>query len=150
MKKLFFALISILSISSVRAGLGETLDQCVARYGFRTGNSAADQITFVRDHITITVHFRGDRSIQEDFTPEHGSTISEAQGVEILRENSEGSAWEISGETPVATTYIRKDGRATAQKAKPNIIGDPGGNVKLTFTGAELIIKYTAAAAANR
>jgi hypothetical protein len=127
------------------ARLGETLDECKWRYGSPTGQLGADEITFYRGHVGIVVHLRGGRSIREDFAPEAGATLSANQIANLLSENSEGSVWEIAGETPTYTTHSRKDGRATAQVAKPNSQGD--GNIKLTATGAEVIVKYGAAAA---
>lgn len=147
----FLAVLFVVSAVSVaQARIGETLDECKARYDGPTGQLSHDEFTFKQGHITIIVHVRDGRSIQEDFAPERGGVLSETEIAEFLQANSEGSTWEITGETPTYSSYYRKDGRATAQKAKPNTSSDPGGNVKLTVTGAELIIKYTAAAAANR
>jgi hypothetical protein len=147
----FLAVLFVVSAVSVaQARIGETLDECKARYGGPTGQIALDQFTFNQGHITIIVHVRDGRSIQEDFAPEPGGVLSETQMAEFLQENSEGSTWEILSETPTYISYYRKDGRATAQKAKPNTSNEAGGNVKLTIKGAELIIKYTSAAAANR
>jgi hypothetical protein len=149
----FLATLFVVSAVSVaQARIGETLDECKARYEGPTGQLAADQFTFRRGHITISVHMRDGRSIQEDFAPESGRALSETEMADLLQENSEGSTWEILSETPTYISYFRKDKRATAQKAKPNTSAEvsTGGNVKLTVTGVELIIKYTYAAAANR
>lgn len=48
-------------------------------------------------------------------------------------------------ETLTYTTYLRKDRGATAQVAKPNTLSE--GNIKVTGTGAELIVRYTSDAA---
>jgi hypothetical protein len=148
----FLAMLFVVSALSIaQARIGETLDECKARYEGPTGQLASDQFTFRQGgHITIIVHVRDGRSIQEDFAPESGGVLSETEMAEFLQANSEGSTWEITSETPTYISYVRKDGRATAQKAKPNTSNVNGGNVKLTVTGAELIIKYSAAAAANR
>jgi hypothetical protein len=140
---LFIALIFLPGLLFAR--LGETLDQCKTRYS-AVGQLGADQFKFRQGHINIIVHVRNGRSIQEDFAPEGGGSLSESDFAELLQENSEGSSWEASGETATVISYSRKDGRATAQKAKPNASTTNGGNVKLTVTGAELIIKYTSAA----
>jgi hypothetical protein len=57
----------------------------------------------------------------------------------LLQENSAGSSWEKAGETSTQVSYIRKDGHASAQTAKLNEAGS--GRIKLTFNGAELIVK---------
>lgn len=132
----------IFTMVSAFARLGETPDQCAMRYGSSTGRSASDQLSYSRGHLLITVYFSKDRSIREDFAPESGGSLTEAQVVELLQENAEGSSWEVMGQSATATSYMRKDGRATAQRAKPNSQGN--GNVKLTFSGAELVIKYAA------
>jgi hypothetical protein len=147
----FLAVLFVVSAVSVaQARTGETLDECKARYEGPAGQVAPDQFIFKQSHVTIIVHLRDGRSIQEDFAPESGGVLSETEMAEFLQANSEGSTWEITSETPTYISYYRKDGRATAQKAKPNTSNVNGGNVKLTVTGAELIIRYTAAAAANR
>jgi hypothetical protein len=139
MHQRLFGLVVFFAIVPLQLGfgrLGDTSDECAAHYGSRTGNSGSDQATFNRDHLVITVRLRGDRSIQEDFAPESGDSISETQVAQILGENSEGSTWEIMGETPVATSYFRKDGRAQATVAKEG--------AQLTVGHARVIVKYTA------
>jgi hypothetical protein len=140
---LSFAL-TIASVCTLNARIGETLEQCKARYS-AVGQLGTDEFKFRQGHINIIVHVRNGRSIQEDFAAEGGTSLSESDFAELLQENSEGSTWEVNGETATIISYTRKDGRATAQKAKPNASTTNGGNVKLTITGAELIVKYTAA-----
>jgi hypothetical protein len=141
---LSFAL-AVTSACTLNARIGETLEQCKTRYS-AVGQLGTNEFKFREGHINIIVHVRNGRSIQEDFVPEGGTSLSESDLAEVLQENSEGSTWEVSGETATIVSYSRKDGRASAQKAKPNASTSNGGNVKLTITGAELIIKYTAAA----
>jgi hypothetical protein len=135
----------VLFTTTAFARLGETLEECKSRYS-STGQIAADQFTFRTGHVNVVVHVRNGRSIQEDFAPDGGSVLSESDFTQLLQENSEGSTWEISGETPTYTSLSRKDGRATAQKAKPNASSSNGGNVKLSMQGAELVVKYSAEA----
>lgn len=149
MKKVLAALLFVLAISAVQARLSETLDECKASYGAVKGQIAPDQFAFALGHVTIIVHFRDGRSIQEDFLPESGAALSEAEITEFLQESSEGSTWKISMETPSIIFYSRKDGRATAQQGKPITSNTNGSNVKLTLAGAELIIKYTDTAGAS-
>jgi len=102
--------------------IGDTLAECTARYGNETGNLAADQIMFVRDHIVIVVYLRDGRSFQEDFALDAGGPISETQIAQLLAENAEGSTWELNGETPVETDYFRNDGKASVRLAKPGAL----------------------------
>jgi len=128
------------------ARIGETLDDCKLRYSGSGEPLGFDQFKFRRGSIAVIVHIRNGRSVQEDFAPERGSLLSESDFAEILQENSEGSTWELASETATYTSYLRKDGKASAQKARPNSSTTDGGNVKLSIQGAELIIKYTASA----
>jgi hypothetical protein len=146
MKKFSFVVCAItIATTCALARIGETLDECKMRYG-QAGQLAPDQFKFNRGQIMIIVRIRNGRSTQEDFAPESGSSLSDSDVSQLLQENSEGSSWEVSGETPTYTSYSRKDGKATAQRARPNSTGS--GNVKLSIQGAELIIKYTAEAIA--
>jgi len=143
--KLSAIAIALLFASTCFARLGETLDECKMRYG-QSDQLAPDQFKFSRGQIIIIVRIRNGRSIQEDFAPESGGVLSESDFSQLLQENAEGSTWEISGETATYTSLSRKDGRASAQKARPNASTSNGGNVKLSIQGAELIVKYDAEA----
>lgn len=144
--KLRLIAIALLLGSNLFARIGESLDECKLRYG-SAGQVAPDEYKFNRGHVAIFVHIRNGRSIQEDYAPESGDSFTQSDFDELLAENSEGSTWDITGETSGSVTLFRKDGKASAQKAKPNTSG--AGNVKLTIKGAELIIKYTAEAASK-
>ena len=74
------ALLTLLALSSsTEARVGETLDECSYRYGASIGHYSHDQVRFNRGHIYITVHVRNNHSIREDFGPEAGGTLSDAQ-----------------------------------------------------------------------
>ena len=131
----------VLSLSGLAdARVGETLDECSYRYGSSVGHYAKDQVRFNRGHIYITVHVRNNHSIREDFGPEAGGTLSDAQIDAILKDNAKGYKWEKVGESANVVRLLRTDGHARAEVAKPNYQADEG-RIKLTTTGAELIIK---------
>ena len=135
------AILTLLALcGSAEARIGETLDQCSYRYGSSIGHISRDQVQFNRGHIYITVHVRGNHSIREDFGPEAGGTLSDAQIDAILKDNAKGSHWEKVGETATKVNLIRTDGHARAEVAKPNYQANEG-RIKLTSTGAELIIR---------
>jgi hypothetical protein len=144
--KFFFFAGSLILATFAFARIGETLDECKARYTGLESSIGFDEFKFKRGSITVIVHIRNGRSVQEDFAPERGSSLSESDFAELLQENSEGSTWKLLSETPSHMSYTRADGRATAQRARPNISTTNGGNVKLSVQGAELTIKYTAEA----
>jgi len=135
------ALLTLLALSgSAQARVGETLDQCSYRYGASIGHYSHDQVRFNRGHIYITVHVRNHHSIREDFGPEAGATLSDAQIHAILEDNAKGHHWDVVGETATKINLIRTDGHARAEVAKPNYQANEG-RIKLTTTGAELIIR---------
>ena len=135
------ALLTLLALSgSAEARIGETLDECSYRYGASIGHYSHDQVRFNRGHIYITVHVRDHHSIREDFAPEAGGTLSDAQIQAILEDNAKGYHWDRAGETATKINLIRTDGHARAEVAKPNYQADEG-RIKLTTNGSELIIK---------
>jgi hypothetical protein len=87
------------------ARLGETLDECEARYGFRNGQIGANAYTFNQDHILITVVFKNDRSVCEMYTSEASSSMSEEQVLDILNTNSSASSWTITLDKPGFRKY---------------------------------------------
>src|SRR5678815_417243 len=134
------AILTLLALCGLaEARIGETLDQCTYRYGASIGHLSRDQVRFNRGHIYITVHVRDHHSIREDFSPEAGATLSDAQIDAILKDNAAGYSWEIVGESANVVRFIRTDGHARAEVAKPNYQANEG-RIKLTTTGAELII----------
>src|SRR5438094_9592520 len=122
------------------ARVGETLDECSYRYGSSVGHYSKDQVRFNRGHIYITVHVRNNHSIREDFGPEAGGTLSDAQIDAILKDNAKGYNWEKVGESASLVRLLRTDGHARAEVAKPNYQANEG-RIKLSTTGAELIIR---------
>jgi hypothetical protein len=133
--------LTLLALSaSAEARIGETLDECSYRYGASIGHYSKDQVRFNRGHIYITVHERDHHSIREDFAPEAGGSLSDAQIDAILKDNAKGHNWEKLGETATKVNLIRTDGHARAEVAKPNYQADEG-RIKLTTTGAEVIIR---------
>ena len=135
------ALVMLLALSSsAEARVGETLDELSYRYGASIGHYSHDQVRFNRGHIYITVHVRNNHSIREDFGPEAGGTLSDAQIDAILKDNAKGYHWEKVGESANVVRFTRTDGHARAEVAKPNYQANEG-RIKLTTTGAELIIR---------
>jgi hypothetical protein len=135
------ALLTLLCLSgAAQARVGETLDECSYRYGSSIGHYSKDQVRFNHGHIYITVHVRDHHSIREDFAPEAGGTLSDAQIDAILKDNAKGYNWEKVGESATVVRFLRTDGHARAEVAKPNYQANEG-RIKLTTTGAELIIR---------
>jgi len=135
------AFLALLALTGpVEARIGDTLDECSYRYGTSIGHYSRDEVRFNHGHIYITVHVRDHRSIREDFGPEAGGTLSDSQIDAILKDNAKGYHWETVGESASSVRLIRTDGHARAEVAKPNYQANEG-RIKLTMTGAELIIR---------
>ena len=116
------ALLTLLALSSsAEARVGETLDECSYRYGASIGHYSHDQVRFNRGHIYITVHVRNNHSIREDFGPEAGGTLSDAQIEAILKDNAKGYHWEKVGESANVVRFTRTDGHARAEVASRTI-----------------------------
>jgi hypothetical protein len=106
------------SVSSF-ARLGETLDECKARYGdvARTEYSREDypQYCFLKGNIEIRVRLLSGVSAQEIFFGRDGNRMSQAQITEILQANSGGVEWRNAPpEDYAAWNLVRSDGKAHA------------------------------------
>ena len=135
------ALLAVLALSSsAQARIGETLDECSYRYGSSIGHYSRDEVRFNHGHIYITVHVRDHHSVREDFAPEAGGTLSDAQIKAILHDNAKGHHRGTVGESASTIRLLRTDGHARAEVARPNYQANEG-RIKLTMTGAELIIR---------
>src|SRR6266446_6044548 len=116
MKKLIILVLSLSTALFAResfARIGETLDECETRYGFRNGQIGPNAYTFHEDHILITIVFKNDRSVCEMYTPEASSSMSEEQALDILSANLSGSSWQITLDKPGFRKY-ESVGAATA------------------------------------
>ena len=90
-------------------------------YGSSVGHYSKDQVRFNRGHIYITVHVRNNHSIREDFGPEAGGTLSDAQIDTILKDNAKGYKWEKVGESANVVRLLRSDGHARARSLSRTI-----------------------------
>jgi hypothetical protein len=126
---LFIVAIFALTCSAF-ARLGETLEQCEARYGsvIRIINDKEHgefpSYLFQKGNVAIAVRFFNGRSAQEDFVPLTGR-FSDDQIEEILTANSENARYTIDRRTGIAgapsfesRVYSRSDGLAQAHYDK--------------------------------
>lgn len=110
--KVLFAVL-FLSSASLFARLGETPDQCQMRYGSSNGQRGA-YVLYYKDHFDIAVMFRDGKSTKEVFSPNTGATLSDEMIEELLRANSEGSAWTTVVSNSTYRAYRRNDDAAFA------------------------------------
>jgi len=135
MKPILFFIVFTTAISTARARLGETREECDVRYGSLV--SVKDdfrpdfpQYCYAKNDVEIRVRFWQGKVGQIIISSDHGmadNTISE-----ILQGNAEGSSWKIDNiqtrkiQDPktysVACFYRRADGNATAEYHKMQAI----------------------------
>jgi hypothetical protein len=107
------------------ARLGETLDECKARYGELIRTNAGKHVdfptyVFQKGNIAIGVQLLNGKSAHEDFVPLTGN-LTDQQIQEIFEANSEGAGWLNGPPTKedgfLITNYSRRDGLAQARHA---------------------------------
>jgi hypothetical protein len=98
MKALVFYLFVIaLLTQAVEARLGETLDQCVQRYGpliRKQGRADNPQFMFEKDGITIGINFLDGKAAQVSYSRASGSPFLDLEVRQLLEVNSAGSTWQ--------------------------------------------------------
>jgi hypothetical protein len=114
--------------TSAFARLGETIDECIARYGpgIRIGDPQSDSpiYQFEKYDIKIRVWFLGNRSVCETFARENGN-LGDFFISDILTGNSQGSSWTPMKFGDSSIAYSRADGKAIAQyMAFPSLHND--------------------------
>ena len=124
--RFIFAAVMLTLCKPAVARLGETLQECEARYGtllrtMHNRESAEFPLhLFQKGNIAISVIFLDGRSVREDFVPveDDPKPMTDAQIDEILTANSEGSIWQVGSVEafPMGGTrrkaFSRKDGLA--------------------------------------
>ncbi len=115
-----------------RGRLGETLDECQARYGelLRIESSFREdypQYCFRKGDIEIRVRLLNGKSGQEIFFVAEGGNISQSQISEILTANSQGASWndvpiESTDSYPPIWKKLRSDGLAKACYSPPTLM----------------------------
>jgi hypothetical protein len=85
------------AVQVVETRLGETLNQCVQRYGpliRQQGNPDNPQFMFEKDGITIGINFLDGKACQISYSGPAGSRFSDLEVHGLLDLNSGGFAWE--------------------------------------------------------
>jgi hypothetical protein len=97
------------------ACVGETLEQCEARYGKKT-HVGGDAFKFEKNGTSIIVQFVNHRSVRELFTLESGQNLTEGRVIGLLNENSGGASWKTRVENVAYCwrKYERADRAAVA------------------------------------
>jgi hypothetical protein len=118
MKHSLLLVIALLSSAlPSNARLGETLEQCVARYGNPvTPMDVADssggkkgQAIFEKNGYSIAIAFLGGISESEMFSKDDKSAFTDTEKDTILNANAENLRWSLSTEPSVNDNWIRED-----------------------------------------
>jgi len=117
----FFAL----TVLPCQARLGETLDQCIARYGQPI--SAKDmpdalgvgekEAIFQKSGYTIVVSFLKGSAGAEEFVKQGGSDLSDTERDIILQADSARGKWIKSEKSGIEEIWVREDGAVALHNA---------------------------------
>jgi hypothetical protein len=114
MKRLLIGLVFVMSVFPCHARLGETWDQCVARYDSPIADAHAgnDQIyaKFATKGFFIEVVFLGGISESETFYKFDDSSVNEGEVQRLLEANAGTGKWTRSKEPSVDPLWVRDDG----------------------------------------
>ena len=118
------ALCIVLTPTVCQARLGETMDQCIARYGkppplpdgvsLPPDSGVDSEAVFYRDGITIMAFFSNGVVVSEGILKTDQSVMSDTEKQTLLNSESAGSTWKKTDETNVGVIYKRADGNAFA------------------------------------
>src|SRR5437870_4035185 len=100
MRPLLIFLVVFAPGSIAFARLGDTLEECNARYGsFISRGSWGERYIFSHRYLTITVEFRNEHSVSEEFKPQPGQALTEELVADILASNFAGHTWSVVSES---------------------------------------------------
>jgi hypothetical protein len=129
---LFFSLLTL----PVHANLGETVAQCVARYGRPVGFSEANAkfpfgtVAFSATGYTLIVFLIKDKEVGARVSKQDKSAFSDAERQNIMAADSDGTPWvTTTSDDPTCLRWIRGD-QATVLYDKANHV--------LIFTSKEM------------
>jgi hypothetical protein len=115
MIRVFFCFFCLLTIPS-RANLGETVAQCVARYGRPVGYSEAGAknpfgtVAFAAGGYTLIVFLVGDKEVGARVSKQDKSVFSDAEMKTIMDADSGGSPWSpAKSPDPSCLSWSRAD-----------------------------------------
>lgn len=114
----------LLTSSVCQARLGETMDQCIARYGkppplpdgvsLPPDSGFDSEAVFYKDGITIIAFFSNGVVVAEGILKRDQSAMSDTEKQTLLNSESAGSTWQITNETNAGVIYKRADDNAFA------------------------------------
>lgn len=112
MKRSLTLLFGIMVATSVaNARLGESIEQCKARYGEPKRISLDDKLTgvgiFSANDLTIKVHFRNGKADLVNYSPGEVSSIDLDIAKELLKRNGRDKEWEQLTKTEVVLNDIQ-------------------------------------------
>lgn len=115
MLRFAIVLLTLLTIPA-RANLGETVAQCVARYGVPVGYSEANAkfpfgtVAFSATGYTLIVFLVGDKEVGARVSKQDKSAFSPAELQNIMGADSNGSPWAVTASSdPTCLRWTRAD-----------------------------------------
>ena len=124
MKTILFLLCALLVTSIGEARIGETYEECVARYGEPNGRSGITH-TFSKGAFTVHASFSEDGKCQMlRIIPHEAGGIPKATIEAMLAANSDGAAWvELTPERGVRLWRLGEQDRFASYDEKMLLIG---------------------------
>jgi len=114
-----FLLLFLISSLPCFARLGETEDQCIARYGLPTylmnDCGRAKEESFSKNNFTIDIVFLDGKSVEELYWHPRDSdggvcNVSDAEASELLADNAAGGTWKRTEEGYMVNPAWKRDG----------------------------------------
>ena len=116
--------------TTIYARLGETREECLARYGAITSKIDADTFSFRKGMFVISVHFTDNRADYIDYSRD--TKFSKNQIDELLARNLAGTHWNVTGiqgaDPKMPAALVSQDGEFLAS------VGFYSGNTRMTLS----------------
>jgi hypothetical protein len=127
------ALVYVLTASDCKARLGETLAQCIARYGqpvpttenyLKAVPVCDSAVLFQKSGFNVVVYILHGDVGAEFITKMNASALSDTEKQTLLDSESNDSTWDRSEkQSPgIDEAYLREDGKACAFYTNPNLM----------------------------
>jgi len=99
-------ILCLLSASSANARLGETIEECDARYGKPISNGDARTYLVVDGTIKVSCGFLNEKCVIIEFSKTNGDTLTEEEVSQFLSKNSQNNNFQEVSDTNGMVMYL--------------------------------------------
>ena|SRR5436190_14318856 len=121
MKTLLTILVSLVTMLPTHAKYGETLAECIARYGPARNNTKPGTPTvFIKSPFAVSILFERGRAANVNYqrletdTPNHSKPIAAADILKILKQNAPDTSWREQKKQDGTRIWATTDGKLVA------------------------------------